>query len=114
MNWILRPVVTQLQALWNPGLLLSKTYCYKDGRLVRAALLPFIADIPALRQSLGFPSATAKNFCSLCHLTKSHIKMLDPKLWPPRTNTQHKIWARQARDAKTVEERKEIFKTHGV
>lgn len=114
INWILRPVVTQLQVLWNPGLLLSKTHLYPKGRLIRAALLPFIADIPALRRSLGFPSATAHNFCSMCHLTKSHVNILDSNTWPPRKCQQHKIWAFQALNAKTVDERKDIFKTHGV
>lgn len=113
-NWILRPIVTELQILWNPGLLLSQTHLYKEGRLVKVALLPVIADIPALRRSLGFPSATATNFCSICHLTKPNINIVDPNEWEPRTCAQHKSWALQARDSKTVKERKLIFQTHGV
>lgn len=114
INWVLRPVVTQLKELWNPGLLLSQTHLYTKGRLIRAALLPFVADIPALRRCLGFPSATARNFCSMCHLIKSHVTLLKPELWPPRTCQQHKVWAQQALNAKTIDERKDIFKTHGV
>lgn len=114
MNWILRPVVTQLQKLWSPGLLVSQTHSYKDGRLIKAALLPFIADIPAIRRSLGFPSATATYFCSFCLLKKSDINNFDPKTWPSRTCKQHKTWAYEARDSTTVKEREEIFKTHGV
>lgn len=114
MNWILRPIVTQLQTLWNPGLFLSKTHLYEDGRHIRAALLPFIADIPALRRSLGFPSATANHFCSVCLLKKQSIKNFEQTTWPVRTYQMHKTWAYQARDASSVEKRKEIFKTHGV
>lgn len=113
-NWILRPIVTQLQTLWNPGLLLSRTHLYKGGRLIRAALLPFIADIPAIRRSLGFPSANATILCSICLITKSEINNLDPTNWPRRTCAQHKKWAWKSRDASTAAERASIFETHGV
>lgn len=111
MNWLLRPIVTELKSLWNPGLLLSRTNQYLNGRLVRAALLVFIAHIPALRRSLGFPSATAMNFCSICHLTRRDINNLDPIKWQRRTASQHNIWACQERDSNSIEEQKKIFKT---
>lgn len=114
MNWIRRPIITQLKRLWNLGVVLSQTFLYKKGQLVRAALLPFIADIPALRRSLGFPSATAKNFCSFCQLKKNDISILDSTHWSPRTWEQHKRFAVQARDAKSAKERQKIFETHGV
>lgn len=114
MNWLLLPVVNELKTLWKPGLLLLRTHLYKFGRLVRAALLIFIADIPALRRSLGFPSARARFFCSKCLITKDEIKTLDKKKWSARTCAQHKLWAFEARDSKTVEDHVHIFKTHGV
>lgn len=114
MNWILQPLVTELQALWSPGLLLSQTHEYPNGRLIRAALLVFVADIPSLRRCLGFPSATATYFCSFCLLTKKEINNFDKGTWPARTWCQHRKWACEARDAKTVKDRKKIFKTHGV
>lgn len=114
MNWILRPLVTELLTLWSSGLLLSRTHEYEKGRLIRAALLVFVADIPSLRRCLGFPSATATYFCSFCLLTKKDINNLDKSTWPPRTWCEHLKWAREARDAKTVNDRKKIFKTHGV
>lgn len=113
-NWIFQPIVAQLQSLWKTGLLLSKTNMYPDGRLIHGALLIFIADIPALRRSLGFPSATARFFCSYCLLERHDIKNIEQSTWTMRTWDQHKIWAYQARDAKTVKERKKIFKSHGV
>lgn len=114
INWILRPLVTELQVLWSTGLLISQTHEYQEGRLIRAALLVFVADIPSLRRCLGFPSATANFFCSFCLLKKSEINNFDQDSWEPRTWCQHDKWACEARDAKTVEERKKIFKTHGV
>lgn len=114
MNWILQPIVSELQSLWSPGLLLSRTHDYPHGRLIRAALMVFVADIPSLRRCLGFPSATATFFCSFCLLTKNERNNLDQSTWPPRTWCQHTKWAREARDAKTFTERKKIFKSHGV
>lgn len=114
MNWILQPIVSELQSLWSPGLLLSRTHDYPHGRLIRAALMVFVADIPSLRRCLGFPSATATFFCSFCLLTKNERNNLDQSTWPPRTWCQHTKWAREARDAKTFTERKNIFESHGV
>lgn len=114
MNWILRPVVNELKTLWSQGLLCSQTHLYKSGRLIRAALLPFIADIPAVRRSLGFPSATATHFCSKCIIIKKDINILDKGKLKLRTHAQHKFWAIQACDSKTVKEWQKIFKSHGV
>lgn len=106
--------MTQLEKLWSPGIRLSRTHSFPHGRLVKAALMPFIADIPALRRSLGFSSARATYFCSYCHIINKNIEDLDPNTWDYRTKEEHKIWAYEARDAKTIEERQHIFKTHGV
>lgn len=114
MNWILQPLVTELQHLWTHGLLLSKTHKYNHGRLIRAALLVFIGDIPSLRRCLGFPSANATFFCSFCLLTKKEINNLDQSTWPSRTWCQHTKWACEARDSKTFKELQKTFKTHGV
>lgn len=114
INWVLKPIVTQLQSLWQPGILLSQTHKHKNGRLIKAALLPFLADIPALRRCLGFPAATATHFCSYCLIKKPQIRNFESSTWPVRTSLQHKKWAIQARDADTKKAREKIFKTHGV
>ncbi|MBW0544648.1 hypothetical protein O181_084363 [Austropuccinia psidii MF-1] len=58
MNSILEPLVIELQMLWN-GIWFSNTHDFPQGRLIRVALLPLIADLPALRKVAGFASHSA-------------------------------------------------------
>ncbi|KAI7944112.1 hypothetical protein MJO28_011640 [Puccinia striiformis f. sp. tritici] len=113
-NFILKPVVDQLRMCWSPGVYLSKTLQRPKGRLVSAALLPFFADLPALRRSLGFASHSAKRMCSSCLLPKSEINNIDPKTWPLRTLEEHRTWAKKSQEAKSIDERLEILDDHGV
>lgn len=114
VNWILRPIVAQLKSLWNPGLHLSRTHRHPHGRVIRAALLPFVADLMAMRRSIGLPSPSANRLCSCCLLTKDQINNLNPKTWPRRTSAEHNFWAFKAAEAKTSAERINIFQEHGI
>lgn len=113
INWILGPVVTQLTALWNQGLFLSKTPMYPQGRLIYAALILFVADVPATRLCLGLASHSANHFCSICHLQKQDVNNLDESSWPRRTSEEHNKLALAARDGDT-KARSKIFQSHGV
>lgn len=113
-NWILSPIVLELQSLWDSGLTLSKTPMHPGGRMIRAALLPVIADLPALRRSLGLAGVRSKNFCSFCHLPIQHVNNIDQNSWKPRTSSEHKRRAFESRDAGSWEKRHKIFKDHGV
>lgn len=112
MNWVLTPIVSQLKELWIPGLQLSATPSYPEGRLIRVALLPFIADLPALRRTLGFAGVRAKHFCSVCDICD--VNNIDSESWVYRTSSGHKKLALEARDTKTAKERIKIFEEHGV
>jgi hypothetical protein len=114
INCILTPVVEQLKTLWNPGVFLSQTIQQPQGRLISAALLPFFADLPALRRSLGFAGPTAKRMCSYCLLPKSDINNISVESWPMRTLDDHRHWAEKSRDAATADEKKKILSDHGV
>ncbi|EHS62629.1 uncharacterized protein PGTG_22604 [Puccinia graminis f. sp. tritici CRL 75-36-700-3] len=92
INWILRPIVEQLKVLWDTGLVLSQTHLKPQGRRIRAAILPFFANLPALRCALGFPGPTSTRMCSYCLLTKDEITNLKPETWPPRNLADHKEW----------------------
>lgn len=113
-NHILSPVVTQLQALWDEGIFLNQTPSHPNGRQIRAALLVLIADLPALRGSLGFASHNATNFCSFCFLTIQEIDNLDPDSWRRRTSSHHQKLAFACRDAVDPKKREAIFKKFGV
>lgn len=113
-NHILSPVVTQLQSLWDEGIFLSQTPSYPTGRRIRAALLVLIADLPALRGSLGFASHNATNFCSFCFLTIQDINNLDPSTWRRQTSSHHQKLAFACRDTDNPKKREAIFKKYGV
>ncbi|POW13091.1 hypothetical protein PSTT_03985 [Puccinia striiformis] len=114
INWILQPVVQQLNRLWNPGLRLSRTHKYPGGRHIFGALLTFLGDLPAVRRALGFSSTSSNHVCSYCLLTLPEITNFNSTSWPKRNTVEHQKWAREWRDAKSLAEREKIFTEHGV
>lgn len=113
-NLILSPLILQLKSLWTTGLFLSQTPKFPAGRLVRAALLPLIADLPAMRRTLGVAGATARAFCSRCHLHSADVNNIEQHLWIPRDSDNHKRWALASRDASSKAIRQKIFEDHAV
>ncbi|PLW34522.1 hypothetical protein PCANC_19240 [Puccinia coronata f. sp. avenae] len=103
-----------LKLLWNPGVYLSQTCQHPEGRLIRAALLPFFADLPALRRSLGFAGHNAKRMCSYCLIDKKDIKNFNKQTWPLRNLVDHRYWANQSREAPNAKAKKQILSDHGV
>ncbi|KAI7941584.1 hypothetical protein MJO29_013658 [Puccinia striiformis f. sp. tritici] len=114
VNWILQPVVEQLKSLWNPGVHLSRTHQFPEGRTISAALLPFFADLPALRRSLGFAGPTARKMCSYCLLPKNEIENINIESWPLRDLDEHRHWAKKSRNSTTLKEKKKILDDQGV
>jgi hypothetical protein len=83
--------------------------------MVFAALLPCFADLPALRQALGFAGHALNKFmCSFCDTSKKDINNLDMKSWKPRTSENHIRWAHASRNAPTSKARAKIFKEQGI
>jgi hypothetical protein len=113
-NQILRPLVEQLKSLWNPGVYLSQTFQHPQGRLIRAALLPFFDYLPALRRSLGFAGHNAKRMCSFCLIDKKDIKNFDKQTWPLRNLVDHRYWVNQSREVPNAKAKKQILSDHGV
>ncbi|RDX44048.1 hypothetical protein OH76DRAFT_1360242, partial [Lentinus brumalis] len=99
--------------LWRRGVRLSETSLHSTGRLIRAAIIPLICDLPALRKTTGFAGHSSKHMCSFCLLKKGNINDLN-RPWPTRTCKEHVELARRWRDAKTEKERQDLFEKHGV
>ncbi|POV98306.1 hypothetical protein PSHT_14103 [Puccinia striiformis] len=114
VNWIIRPVIEQLKSLWESGLYLSRTYQHLTGRLIHAALLPFFADLPALRRSLGFASTSAKRLCSYCLIQNTEINNIESESWPTRTLDDHRHWAKKSSEALNRKAQMKILDDHGV
>ena len=113
INHFLRPLVTELLELWQPGVTLQPTGTCSHTRTIRAAIIPLICDLPALRKTAGYAGHSSRNFCSFCLLRKSDINNLS-RPWPTRSRERHMVLALQWRDAQTEAERKALFDRHGI
>jgi hypothetical protein len=114
-NWILNPLIQQLNELWSPGLHLSSTARHPKGCHIFAALIPVFADLPALRRAIGFAGHSAhRHMCLFCEISQKDINNLDSSTWIARTSEDHIKWAHALRDASSRQEREEILKTRGI
>lgn len=114
INHFLRPLVDELLELWHSGVHLSSTSLCPVGRIVRAAIVPLICDLPALRKTAGFAGHSSSHVCSFCLLPKSDLNNLSRSSWGTRTEDEHRKFATQWRDARTEAERKRLFNLHGL
>lgn len=110
MNHLLRPLVEEFQDLWR-GIFFNSTNKYPDGRHIRGALWPVIADLPAARKVAGFPSHSATLFCAHCALIKKNISETDIRKWPLRCN--HLQHANEWNEAKSLGKQESIFSQFG-
>ena len=114
LNHFLRPLVDDLLKLWHQGVYLNRTSSSRFGRLVRAAIIPLVCDLPALRKTAGFAGHSSAHFCSFCRLKKKDMNDTDRAAWPaPLSRAEHLTYARQWRDAGSAR-RNEIFENWGV
>ena len=60
LNYLLAPLVDELLVLWSTGVCMSRTLTRPLGRLVRAAVIPLVCDLPAARKVAGYASHSAK------------------------------------------------------
>ncbi|RDX40373.1 hypothetical protein OH76DRAFT_1298403, partial [Lentinus brumalis] len=106
--------VDELLEFWFKGVFYSRTALYEAGRLVRAALVPLVCDLPAARQTAGFGGHAAKYFCSMCKLLKSDMDELDMSKWGERTCDEHRADAQAWKDLPTVSKRETAFKLNST
>ncbi len=111
----LRPLVDELLELWHKGLDLQCTGLRNAGRLIRAAIILLVCDLPALRKVGGFTHHAATHFCSFCRLKSKEASSIDRENWPraPTWSEQYQI-AVHWREALSEQERKDIFDVTGL
>ena len=113
LNHILHPLINKLLEFWHQGVYIKHTATRLAGHLVRAALIPLVCDLPAVRKTAGFAHYAHHHFCSFCSLLKSDISNVDRSTWPPcHTWEEHALVARAWWDALTKAIRQEIFDNH--
>lgn len=106
------PIVDSLAPLYEGKVI--PTALHPDGIQVRVAVLPIIADLPAIRKLCGYAGHNAELLCSYCHLTYSEIEDLDWTAWTRRTKEEVRDAATAWRDAPTLSARDKITSEHGV
>lgn len=111
INHLLEPLVAEFLVFWD-GIFFTSTPRHPEGRVVRAALWPLIADLPAIRKVARFAGHSAAHFCAHCNLLKRESANIDIMSWPPRLDHRHH--AEEWRDAISLKEQEEVFKEHGV
>ncbi|VDB94355.1 unnamed protein product [Peniophora sp. CBMAI 1063] len=114
LNHYLAPVVDDLLSLWKPGVVLSRTATAVEV-LVRGALLPLIADTPAIRKAQGTLSFSSKvSPCSVCAISSSELNDFDYEHWKRRSWAEHMEHATAWRDAPTQAARKTLEDLTGI
>ena len=114
VNHMLHPLVDGLLVLWQDGIYISSTLKHRHGRLVRAALIPLICDLPAARRVSGLGAHSFRLFCSECKLTRAKISDIDSSNWERRTPEEHRMHADDWRHARTPSEQAMLFKKNGI
>lgn len=90
INHFLRPLIDELLSFWHTGIFFSRTADYLCGRLVRAAVIPLICDLPALRKIGGFAHfSSSEGACSHCLLSKDELDNFDIKSFRRRDWAEH-------------------------
>lgn len=109
---LLDPIVSELQDLYVGKVI--RTHRHPNGTLKRIAILPVIADLPAVRKALGFTSVTSRHFCSFCTLQHSDIESLDTASWEPRIGPRVRAAAQEWRQALTQKARQSLIDKNGI
>ncbi|KAI0055727.1 hypothetical protein BV25DRAFT_1873038 [Artomyces pyxidatus] len=114
INHFLRILVDDLLPFWSPGIFMTRTAKFVNGRLIQLALIPLVCDILGAKQVAGFSAHNSTFFCTYCWLPIQNIEDLDRRNWPLRDSTEHRRHASSWRNASTSEERGNLFKLYGV
>jgi hypothetical protein len=116
LNHYLVPLVDDLEESWKKGVHYSRTALHPNGRTVRTAIACCICDLPGARKTAALASSKCHHhYCSLCDCTgKGTLGRVDRHLWKERSADEMRAHATAWRDATTLDERKKLFKAHGV
>jgi hypothetical protein len=116
LNHYLTPLIDDFLDFWNPGVHFTHTERYRQGRLVRCALVCVVCDLPAARKTAGFAAVSHNHFCAICRCTrKEHgYGNINCGEWQRRTNAECRVHAENFKAAESEEERDAIFAASGL
>lgn len=115
LDHYIQPVIEQFVRAWRPGFKISRIADSESGAVVEAAIVLSVNDLPAARKVAGFHGHMSGFLCSVCKLRgRTHIFNTDHGQWTPWNVDELRHWATAYKDARTLDERKNIFNEHGV
>lgn len=114
INRVLDVLVDDWLPFFDPGIWISRTAKYAQGRSVRCYVAPLIADQDAARRTAGFADFRAVEFCGRCRLPKKDINNLDRNEWPQRDLEEHIRAATAWRDAPSKKEQDLLYQKTGI
>ncbi|KAK0467701.1 uncharacterized protein EV420DRAFT_1259314, partial [Desarmillaria tabescens] len=97
----------------------SRTWKHLYGRLVRAALVLIICDLPAAHKFGGFGGCSHRHFCNVCctftslQIYRAYSRDTMTHSWVHRTNNDTRQWAQRYADAPKVASADKFFKKSG-
>ena len=113
INHLLQPLVDKFQEFLE-GVWFTETHNYVGGQLIRAVIIPLIADLPALRKVAGFSSHALDLFCSFCMASKKNLNETDISKFQHRTHDEHIENSLKWKDSTSFTKKANITKEHGV
>ena len=119
LNPFLKPLVKDLQTLWNVGVTIPQPSSHKDITF-KAALLCVACDIPAARKVVGFFSHSANRGCSKClkifpgGFGNKNYGGFDRSQWVDRTDEDHKHKCEALKTCNTQEELNALQTEYGI
>lgn len=111
-NHMLRPFIEDMLAAWRDGFYVSQTHKFPQGRLIRLALGPLVADMLGGRQAAGFAAPTAAKGC--IHCDANWKTDLDYQNWKQRSETEYRRLAHEWLACPTTALRAAHFDLHQV
>ncbi len=93
----LTPLVDEFLEFWDPGVQLSHTSKFPEGRLILCALILVICDLLATRKAIGYAACAHERFCNICKCTRTGegYGHTDCRAWAWRSNEE---WRKAAMD----------------
>ncbi|KAJ8518276.1 hypothetical protein ONZ45_g4631 [Pleurotus djamor] len=89
INHLLRPLIDDLQILWQPGIWLTRTSTRPTGCKVRGAVVPVVSDLPATFELAGFGDHRSSHPCHECHIKLRDLDNIDKHSFVPRDKGRH-------------------------
>jgi hypothetical protein len=116
LHQYLSPIVDEFLEFWDPGVQLSHTCNFPEGRLILCALILVVCDLLATWKTIGYAACTHDRFCNMCDCTRSGqgYGHTDCETWSWRTNEEWCTAATEYQACKSEDEKVTKFNKTGV